>query len=82
LFKGVEFAVAGALIRAMLQMPVYDMVKRSANVVGCDNMDTKMGYFMQRIGASLVSGMLLSCLLYPLDTFKRNSQLNGGIGYR
>lgn len=82
LFKGVEFAVASAVIRAMLQMPIYDMVKWSANKVGCDNMDTTVGSFTQRVGASLVSGMLLSCFLYPLDTFKRNSQLNGGIGYR
>jgi len=26
--------------------------------------------------------MLLSVLCYPLDTFKRNSQLNGGMNYR
>ena len=26
--------------------------------------------------------MLLSFILYPFDTFKRNAQLNGGLGYR
>ena len=30
----------------------------------------------------MISGTLLALILYPLDTFKRNSQLNGGIGYR
>jgi len=81
-FKGLEFAVSAAVIRAMLHMPVYDMVKWSVNKTGMDGPDSPTGTFMQRMGASLISGTLLACILYPLDTFKRNSQLNGGIGYR
>ena len=65
-------------------MPVYEMVKWGSNATGLqdDSAISSPGTFMQRIGASLISGMALSCILYPLDTFKRNSQLNGGIGYR
>ena len=62
-------------------MPVYDTVKLVADKAGVDR-DGTMGTFTQRFGASVVSGLLLSTLLYPLDTFKRNAQLNGGIGYR
>lgn len=62
-------------------MPVYDMVKWATNKSGMTN-DTTIGSFMQRIGASLISGLALATILYPFDTFKRNSQLNGGIGYR
>lgn len=82
LYKGAEFAVAGALIRAMLQMPVYDLVKWGASKAGVDSLDSPVGSFMQRVGASLLSGTMLACLLYPLDTFKRCAQLNGSIGYR
>ena len=45
-------------------------------------MDTTQGQFMQRVGASLISGSILAVCLYPFDTFKRNAQLNGGLGYR
>lgn len=33
---------------------------------------------MQRIGAAMLSGTLISAMLYPLDSLKRISQLNGG----
>ena len=79
-YKGLEFAVAGAVLRAIFMMPVYDFVKLTANKSGFDSGVT--GEFSQRIGASFVSGVLLATILYPLDTFKRNAQLNGGIGYR
>ena len=68
------------MLRAMFMMPVYDFVKLTANKSGFDEGVT--GSFSQRIGASFVSGVLLATILYPLDTFKRNAQLNGGIGYR
>lgn len=82
LYKGVEFALFAAMVRAVFQLPVYDMVKWSSNKAGLDNPDGALGTFSQRLGAAFVSGTLLSCLLYPLDTFKRNAQLNGGIGFR
>ena len=39
-----------------------------------------MANFNQRVGASFVSSMLISLILYPLDTMKRCLQLNGGRG--
>ena len=30
----------------------------------------------------MCTGLVLGGILYPLDTFKRCSQVNGGIGYR
>jgi hypothetical protein len=36
--------------------------------------------FNQRVGASFASSILMSLLLYPLDTMKRCQQLNGGRG--
>ena len=43
LYKGVEFALMGGLIRAMLQLPIYDLVKWSANKAGADNTNTQLG---------------------------------------
>ena len=63
-------------------MPVYDMVKWVTNKSGMASESSPIGSFTQRIGASLISGLALATILYPFDTFKRNSQLNGGIGYR
>ena len=57
------------------------MVKKTASKIGVDG-EGVVGSFTQRIGASFVSGIVLAAILYPFDTFKRNAQLNGGIGYR
>merc|ERR1712060_93473 len=81
MYKGIEFCLLAAFIRSLLQMPVYDLVKKTTDAAGMDT-DGFMGSFNQRIGASVISGVALSAILYPFDTFKRNSQLNGGIGYR
>lgn len=35
---------------------------------------------MDRVGYSLLSGLLVSSLLYPFDTAKRSMQMNGGRG--
>ena len=43
LFKGVEFALMGGLIRAILQLPIYELVKRTANKAAIDGSDTQMG---------------------------------------
>ena len=72
----------GGLIRAILQLPIYELVKRTASTASLDKTDSQIGQFTQRVGASFISAMLLSVLLYPFDTFKRNAQLNGGLGYR
>jgi hypothetical protein len=73
LYKGVEVAVLSSLIKASLTLPVYDLVKRTQ---GKSDEST----FMTRIGCSMLSGALISTLLYPLDTIKRCAQLNGARG--
>jgi len=73
LYRGVEVAVLSSLVKASLTLPVYDLVKRTQTA--CDEPT-----FMTRIGSSMISGALISTLLYPLDTIKRCAQLNGGRG--
>ncbi len=73
-FKGMEFAIFAAVFRSMVHLPVYDSVKWATNKSGLDNNpDSMPGSFMQRIGASLITGLFLSTILYPIDTFKRCS---------
>ena len=68
LYKGAEFAAASALVRAILGLPVYEFVK---SLEGSYISDGPLSDFYKRIGASMLSGMLLSTILYPLDTIKR-----------
>ena len=78
LYKGVEYAVASSVLRAMLTLPAYDLVKSMD--LGANN--TSVGAFQQRIGTAMCSGLLISLLLYPLDTLKRSAQLEGGLGFK
>lgn len=57
----------------MLTIPIYEQFSRlrSGN-------ESHLDRFLQRVGISMLSGTLVSVLLYPLDTLKRISQLNGG----
>jgi hypothetical protein len=63
LYKGVELAVVASVLRAIFTLPVYDMVQKNKTFG-----EYKM---WNLIGASFTSGVLLSALLYPLDTMKR-----------
>jgi len=67
LYKGAEIAVVASLARALLQLPVYDFVKRSSLV---ENSTSE--HFKQRIGTALISGLAVTMILYPLDTIKRS----------
>ena len=78
MYKGIEYCLVQSLIRASLTLPVYDLIKRYNFSSGNQMLDT----FQQRVGASMVTGLLLSLLLYPLDTMKRTAQLSGAIGTR
>jgi hypothetical protein len=64
LYKGVEVAILSSLIKATLTLPVYDVIRR---------MSSDDSTIMTRIGSSMISGALISTLLYPLDTVKRCS---------
>jgi hypothetical protein len=65
LYKGVEVAILSSLVKATLTLPVYDLVKRMSPHSEGEST------FMTRIGSSMLSGALISTLLYPLDTIKR-----------
>jgi len=71
LYKGVEICVLTAVVRACLTLPLYDMVRR------CGPTEQQ---WWQKIGAAATSGLLISGMLYPLDTIKRCMQLNGSRG--
>lgn len=69
LYKGYQLAILSSVLRGALSLPVYDTFKRMT-----DSSNESTGFlanFNQRIGASFISSMLISLLLYPLDTMKR-----------
>jgi hypothetical protein len=70
LYKGVEFAVASSLLRACFTMPVYEVFSKNQP-------ESKM---WNLLGASVTTGLILSTVLYPLDTMKKCMQLNGSRG--
>lgn len=76
LYKGWEFTLGSALARAALQLPIYSLVKK---LEGGD--DSVVGRFQQRIGSAMISGSMITLLLYPLDTCKKINQVNGGRGF-
>lgn len=80
LYKGFELCVAQAVLRACLTLPVYNVVERQG-IFKASNDSSFAGQFVGRVGASLTSGMLISLLVYPLDTAKRAYQLNGARGF-
>lgn len=74
LYKGSTFAITGAAAKACLTLPIYNLFKRKFS----SEKDSTFNKFMQRVGVSMISGILISALLYPFDSLKRISQLNGG----
>jgi hypothetical protein len=67
-FKGIYIAVPHAILKSLFTMPVYEQVRRN---FGQGKEQTYMNQFMQRVGCSLLSGLLISLVLYPIDTGKR-----------
>lgn len=57
-----------AAIRGCLTLPIYDSVKRTYS---SDQGSGIVAKFNQRMGAAFISSVLISLLLYPLDTIKR-----------
>jgi hypothetical protein len=73
MYKGATFALLSSFLRSGLTIPVFDTVSRLRT-----GHESYMDRFLQRVGVSMLSGTLISVLLYPLDTLKRLAQLNGG----
>lgn len=80
LYKGYDVAMAGAVIRAGMTLPLYDVV-RSDKVQAVMNSNGMLSNFNAKIGVSLLSSLIMSFLIYPLDTAKRCMQLNGAKGH-
>lgn len=84
LYKGSEVAIFSGVLRGVLVLPLYDYLKVSNNMVKNTFMrknDSYLQKFWERVGPAFISSLLISSLLYPLDTLKRNMQLNESRGY-
>ena len=79
LYKGFELAIATSLLRASFTLPIYDTL-RHTGYFNKREKETLMGNFLSKLGPSFITSILLSTLMYPLDTLKRCMQLNGGRG--
>eukprot|EP00347_Sterkiella_histriomuscorum_P022625 403337776 len=82
LYKGFQIALMQSAVRGVLTLPVYEMIKRSSLVRTKDE-NEQVGLFktfMQRLGPSMISSLLISSIIFPLDTMKRCIQMNGGRG--
>lgn len=79
LYKGVEVSMASSAARCLMTLPVLDLVKSNSKLIEGENKMVKE--FNQKLGIALLSSLVMSTLLYPLDTVKRNLQLNGARGH-
>jgi hypothetical protein len=43
--------------------------------------DSEFAKFQQRMGTAMLSSLLMTTFLYPLDTLKKTMQTNGGRGF-
>ena len=74
LYKGVEVAMMAQVLRSFLMFPVYETLRNSPYLKADPS---KLAFspvenFKEKLGVSFVSAMLISMLVYPLDTIKRN----------
>jgi len=54
---------------------MIDFVRQ--NVRSSDSYNSNVNNFIDKVGVSMLSSLMISLLLYPLDTVKRCMQLNG-----
>jgi len=80
LYKGYELCIASSVARSMLTLPIYDTM-RSDSVKGTMESTGFTSNLYQKVGVSLFSSLIMSSILYPLDTAKRCMQLNGARGH-
>lgn len=75
LYKGLELSVASSAARAVLALPLYDAVQKQSQALSLNQ------YGFDKIGVSMLTSLIMSVFLYPLDTAKRCMQLNGARGH-
>lgn len=76
LYKGSELVVFSALLRTAFQLPIYSVVKRMEL-----QDDSQLAKFQRRMGTAVLSSLIMTTILYPLDTLKKTMQTNGGRGF-
>ena len=62
LYKGYELSIISSAIRSMICLPLYDAVKPYSK---------DLPYNLDKIGVSFMTSVLMSLIVYPLDTAKR-----------
>jgi solute carrier family 25 (adenine nucleotide translocator) protein 4/5/6/31 len=68
LYKGAQISLITGILRGALTLPVYDAFKKYQP----QNKDSFLGNFWYKLGPSVITSLLLSLVLYPLDTVKKN----------
>ena len=78
--KGVEISIVASALRTGLALPIYSVLQ-SNQIQKSASSNSYTGNFYKKMGVSFMSSMVLSLVLYPLDTAKRAMQLSGSRGY-
>jgi hypothetical protein len=58
-------------LRGALTLPIYDLLKNSRKSASNPESKDYSSQFWRIVGPSAISSILISALLYPLDTVKR-----------
>ena len=64
----------------MATLPLLDILKSQQKTLNDIAGDSYLKNFNDKLGIAFFSSFVMSLLLYPLDTVKRNMQLNGSRG--
>ena len=79
LYKGYQFSLASSYFRSAVSLPLFDFFKSRRESMPKQNPFVQN--YIDKIGVSLLSSLLISTLTYPLDTMKRFMQLSGAKGH-
>src|SRR5690606_17120677 len=86
LYKGFGVAMASNFLYWLITFSTYERLNKyfdkKVNKLGGDfEYLTFLGKNMMIFGTPIANAIITSVLLYPLDTFKRQLQVNGGAGF-
>lgn len=75
LYKGVEASILSSMLRGAMVLPLFDYLFKQSGE------KNSLSAIINIFGASALSSLILSLVLYPLDTAKRCLQLQGSRGH-
>lgn len=81
LFKGLDVAIGAGFLRICLTLPIMDSLRSQMHSQNESTLPPFLKDFNKKLGVSFLCSMTVSALIYPLDTVKRNLQLNGARNY-